>query len=82
MTPDHRPTNDNQSPAQAERWEETPQGRRVMNVVSAVVIVIIWGSALLWMDAAHWRAFGIIMGVAIVCMLVAAIWRLIVTGRA
>lgn len=82
MPPDNRPTNDNQDPARAERWEETPQGRRVMNVVSAVVIV--GGIACIWAFAtpATLRTIGIGLVVIFVGAFVMAAVRWLLTGRA
>lgn len=80
MPPDNRPTNDNQPTRKGGLFSTRVQ--TIETLLSGTGLLI--GAGLIWTFAkpSDWRAIGIIMGTAIVCMLVAAVWRLIVTGRA
>jgi len=80
MSPSERPSNDNEGAPVL--WEDTPLGKRVFGVVSVVVLALIYGGGYLYLSPEKWQGMWIVIGLAVVGMVVAAIYRLIVYGKA
>lgn len=83
MSPSERPSNDNQGalPEREPGLFSTRQ-RAIESTFSLCVIAALIAFSYSVLDAAHWKGVGITLGIAVVGMTIAAIYRLIVYGRA
>lgn len=85
MQPTERPRNDNWNPADGEPPEPglfSTRKRAIESTFALAVIALLIGFMLTVLDVAHWRILGALLGIGCLGMLVAAIWRRIVYGRA
>lgn len=80
MSPPDRPANENKK--LGEPGYLSPRGQRIETVLSLIGIAVIWGAAVLWLNSQQWIGLGVTIGLASIFIIGAALWRLIVYGRA
>lgn len=80
MSPPNRPANENKK--LGEPGYLSPRGKRIETVLSLIGIALLISFALAVLDANRWIAVGLTIGIASVFIIGAALWRLIVYGRA
>ena len=81
MAPNDRPANENGEPVREPGLFSTRK-RAIESTLSLTGLAA--GVAFMFavLDAAHWATFGLVLGVSVVCMVIAALYRLVVHGRA
>lgn len=80
MSHDSGPANENKK--LGEPGYLSPRGQRIETVLSLIGLAILWGSAAHWLNSRQWIGIGLTIGIASVFLVGAAVYRLIVYGRA